>query len=157
MIPLNPLPIYRYPVTMPTSQTTQLRVILCILSLFTLIGISGCTKTVSDTAITNIAIADAARSYESRKDVLYLDARSAAEHAERRIPGSMHVDIRSFDAENAPARVRQAREIIVYGQDPGSATAIALTKRLIKAGYKRVYFMRDGMNGWVARSLPTEP
>jgi len=119
---------------------------------------SGCSNSVSDGSITNIAIADAARSFETQKSgVLYLDARTAAEHAERRIPGSVHVDIRSFDAKNPPAAVRNAREIVVYGQDPGSATAIALTKRLLNAGYKRVYFMRDGMNGWVARSLPTAP
>jgi rhodanese-related sulfurtransferase len=142
---------------MKTSNVSWIRVFQYACVVLALTAAPGCTKNVSDRAITNIAIADAARSYESQKGVLYLDARSAADYAERRIPGAMHIDIRSFDAENAPAAVRQAREIIVYGQDPGSATAIALTKRLLRAGYKRVSFMRDGMNGWVARSLPTEP
>ena len=142
---------------MNTIPITRKRVSLYIATALISASPMGCTETVSDRAITNIAIADAARSFESQKGVLYLDARSAADHAARRIPGAMHVDISSFDAENAPAAVRQAREIIVYGQDPGSARAIALTKRLLRAGYKRVSFMRDGMNGWIARSLPTEP
>jgi len=143
---------------MKILQAYHVRVIQYFLLALAIALASGCSKSVSDQSITNIAIADAARTFETqRSGVVYLDARSAAEHAERRIPGSVHVDIRSFDANNPPAAIRNAREIIVYGQDPGSATAIALTKRLLNAGYRRVYFMRDGMNGWVARSLPTAP
>ena len=117
----------------------------------------GCSKSVSDRAITNIAIADASKKIEGSAGTVFVDARSASEHAERRIPGSIHIDLRDFDPKAPPAVLRRAREIVVYGNDPGSATAIALTKRLLRADLKRVYFMRDGLNGWVARSLPTEP
>lgn len=142
---------------MKTPLQASVRGFLYFCILFSVAIGPGCSKSVSDWAITNIAIADAARSLESGRNVVYLDARSAAEHAERRIPGAIHIDIRRFDASAPPAAIRSAREIIVYGQDPGSATAIALTKRLLQADHKRVYFMRDGINGWIARSLPTEP
>ena len=99
----------------------------------------------------------ALKKIEGSAGTVFVDARSASEHAERRIPGSIHIDLRDFDPKAPPAVLRRAREIVVYGNDPGSATAIALTKRLLRADLKRVYFMRDGLNGWVARSLPTEP
>jgi rhodanese-related sulfurtransferase len=126
--------------------------------LMMLVAIPGCSKSVSDRAITNIAIADASRKMDARADgVLFVDARSASEFAERRIAGAVHLDLRDFDPKAPPAMLQRAREIIVYGNDPGSATAVALTKRLLRAEFKRVFFLRDGLNGWIARSLPTEP
>lgn len=138
--------------------TVGIRAIPYLLAASSLLAVPGCSKSVSDRAITNIAIADASRMVEAGSSgTVFVDARSASEHAERRIPGAIHIDIRDFDPEAPPASLRRAREIVVYGNDPGSATAIALTKRLLRADFKRVYFMRDGLNGWVARSLPTEP
>jgi rhodanese-related sulfurtransferase len=135
-----------------------IRTIPYLLSAIAVFASTGCSTSVSDKAITNIAIADASKKIEAGSSgTVFVDARSASEHAERRIPGSIHIDLREFDPQAPPAVLRRAREIVVYGNDPGSATAIALTKRILKADFKKVYFMRDGLNGWVARSLPTEP
>ncbi len=143
---------------MMTSTTrTFARVILYIFVIGMLLSLGGCSQKISDRAITNIAVADASKKHTGGADILFVDARSAAEYRERRIRGAIHVDLRDFDPSAPPAALRRAKEIVVYGNDPGSATAIALTKRLIKAEFKRVYFLRDGLNGWVARSLPTEP
>lgn len=133
------------------------RAIPYIFAIALLMSMGGCSKKISDRAITNIAVADASKKHTGSADILFVDARSAAEYNERHIRGAVHVDLRDFDPDAPPAIFRRAKEIVVYGNDPGSATAIALTKRLIKAEFKRVYFLRDGLNGWVARSLPTEP
>ena len=142
---------------MPKLTTLGTRAIPYFLIAIAVLAAPGCSKSVSDRAITNIAIADASKKIEGSAGTVFVDARSASEHAERRIPGAIHIDLREFDHEAPPAVLRRAREIVVYGNDPGSATAIALTKRMLRANFKRVYFMRDGLNGWVARSLPTEP
>ena len=144
-------------IMMLSNTRSFARVILYILAISMLMSAGGCSTKISDRAITNIAVADASRKHTGGTDILFVDARSAAEFQERRIRGAIHVDLRDFDPAAPPAVFRRAKEIVVYGNDPGSATAIALTKRLIKAEFKRVYFLRDGLNGWVARSLPTEP
>lgn len=146
-----------YAKRMPYLHTSQLRVFLFVLCACCLSAATGCSPKISDGSIANIAVSDSASRHASdRSRTVFVDARSAAEYTERRIPGAIRIDLRTFDAQSPPAALRSAREIIVYGQDPGSATAIALTKRLMQAGYSRVYLMRDGMNGWVARSLPTQ-
>lgn len=142
---------------MTSKSHNLIRAILYLWVSASIALLPGCSKTISDSAISSLAIADAARMLESdRSRTVFVDTRSASEFRERRIAGAIRVDLRTFDPQSPPAAIRSAREIIVYGQDPSTASSIALTKRLMQAGYNRVYHMRDGLSGWIARSLPTE-
>ena len=129
----------------------------CLLLLGGLVG--GCAAAVSDRAILEISPAEVAeRLAKSPKGVVAVDARDAEAFAQGRLPGAVRLPLNAIgnDSENAPQAVRGKSLIVVYGEDPGSAGAIALTKRLMSLGVGDVRLMRAGFISWRAQALPIE-
>jgi membrane protein DedA with SNARE-associated domain/rhodanese-related sulfurtransferase len=85
---------------------------------------------------------------------LLIDVRSAGSRDAGVIPGSRWVEARAPDDELR--RLPLTDEVIVYCACPNEASAAAISKRLLKAGFRRVRPLKGGIDAWVASGLPLE-
>ncbi len=93
---------------------------------------------------------DAKKSRESA-DLLLIDPRNPRDFAAERIPGAQNLRLSDVpsDARVVPSLDRFGT-IVVYGNNPASASAKAMTKRLITVGYGSVRFFPGGLEEWKA-------
>ncbi len=123
----------------------------------------GCSKEVSDRDIKTIALADAARlharSQSEPLEALFIDPRSKAMFDASRIAGARHLQLTADDIDRGtdPA-INRYETLVVYGNDPGSAIARAMAKRMMAIGYskKKVKLMPEGLSAWDRAGLPVE-
>jgi rhodanese-related sulfurtransferase len=132
------------------------------LALATLLGglsvthLAGCTAKISDRAVQDADVAQLARWLEREPErYAVVDVRSAEAFARGHLPSARRLSLAEA-SDGAPSWARRAKAVIVYGEDPGSATAVAMTKRLMDQGLTSVYLLREGFTGWAARGLPVE-
>lgn len=124
---------------------------------------SGCSREVSDRDIKTIALADAARLHAKAQseplEALFIDPRAKAAYDESHIAGARHLQLTADDTNRGtdPA-IDRYDAIVVYGNDPGSAIARAMAKRMMAIGYgkKKVKLMSDGLIAWDRAGLPVE-
>lgn len=130
-------------------------------------ALPGCQRQqVSDRRIDVITLADALeyhrRSEKSDPEVLFIDARRSVIAAEGTIRGALNLRPDDIDLRTGPdPRLEEKEALIVFGQDPSSAVARAMAKRLIEAGYntmlrRRVKFYAGGYNEWLESGLPID-
>jgi membrane protein DedA with SNARE-associated domain/rhodanese-related sulfurtransferase len=89
---------------------------------------------------------------------LIVDVRSPASQQEGRIPGAVWIDPRSVDASLRASGLQDAAadEVIVYCACPNEASAAAVAKQLMRAGFKRVRPLAGGIEAWTARGYAVE-
>jgi len=93
---------------------------------------------------------------ESRR-LLLLDARSAQAYSAGHIAGAEHMQLSDIDPDlGRDPRIEAYKNIVVYADNPGSATSPAVTKRLLRLRYDDVYMFAGGFDAWVEAGLPTE-
>ncbi len=121
-------------------------------------GLTGCETSVSNADIKPISLGEIREAMESGKDkaILMIDARSSRAYGEGHIPGAINMGIDSVVEREAIVDKRLAayKTLAVYGDDPGSPSAQALTKRLLFVKYDDVRMFMDGMSGWKRAGLP---
>lgn len=101
------------------------------------------------------------------KGTLFVDARVAAEYADEHVKGAINVVYKethpkesktaptdSFDLTKLPAD--KAKPMVFYCNGSPCWKGYKAAAAAIKAGYKHVYWMREGMPGWKAKGYPTE-
>lgn len=101
------------------------------------------------------------------KGGLAIDTRVAAEYAEKRIKGAINVTYKethprtskiapgdSFDLSKLPADKNKA--LVFYCNGSPCWKGYKGADAAIKAGYKQVYWFRDGLPAWEAKKFPTE-
>jgi rhodanese-related sulfurtransferase len=88
----------------------------------------------------------------NREDALVVDVSPIADFEKGHIVGSRNVQMSQFDPENkALAKVRELPVALVCRTGAISAQA---AKRLVKAGFKRVYWLDGGIAAWQQADLP---
>jgi len=88
----------------------------------------------------------------NREDALVVDVSTAGEFEKGHIVGSRNVVMSQFDPENkALAKVRELPVVVICRT--GATSALA-AKRLVKAGFKQVYWLDGGLGAWRAADLP---
>jgi len=94
---------------------------------------------------------------KSPRDALFIDARAPKYYTEGHIPGAVNYLLFDFP-QKAPVResVEAYDQKIVYGDNPGSVEANALTKRLMANGYSGVKLFAGGLEEWAQAGLPVE-
>lgn len=131
------------------------------------LAVGGCQRQqVSDRRIDIITLADALeyhrRSELPDPEVLFIDARRTAIASEGTIRGAVNLRPDDIDLRTgADPRLEEKDVLIIFGQDPSSAVARAMAKRLIEAGYntmlrRRVKFYAGGYNEWLETGLPID-
>lgn len=147
-------------------RTPQVSVWLIVFA-FWAVGLTGCNRgQVSDRRIDVINLAEAL-SYHERAaradpDVLFIDARRSVIFEEGTIRAAVNMRPNDIDLRaGTDPRLEAKDALVVFGQDPSSAVARAMAKRLIEAGYnsmlkRRVKFYAGGYNEWLATGLPVD-
>lgn len=125
-----------------------------------LIFACGCTPDINDTDVEKeaLTLGQVQKMTADTGSTLLIDARTPQDYAAGHIPGAVNLSVAQvsgIDGDIDP-RIAKFGKLIVYGNDPGSVSAMALGKRLISSGYKGVRYYPEGMMGWKAAGLPVE-
>lgn len=146
----------------------NLRHLLSALSLATLLSAPAiAADTPSELAGATLVTADRAKELAA-KGAQLLDVRSANEFAEGHIKGAKNVPYKeksekkpgfdagqdSFDLAKLPAD--KAADLIVYCNGAECWKSYKAGATAIKAGYKKVHWLRGGMPEWKAKGYPVE-
>jgi rhodanese-related sulfurtransferase len=129
--------------------------------------LSGCGKSnISDKKIQYIDLPRAVELYELQQrendTALFIDARKPERFAQGHIPGARNLRTPDIDLRyGTDPALERYKNLIVYGENPGTATVNAMAKRLIEVGYngfvkKRVKVFPGGWHEWEITGLPIE-
>ncbi len=92
-----------------------------------------------------------------KRHLILLDARSDQRYTAGHIAGAEHLQISDVNTDlGRDPRIESYDNIVVYADNPGSASSRALTKRLLRIRYDDVYMFPGGLDAWVRAGLPTE-
>ncbi|MEM0982970.1 MAG: rhodanese-like domain-containing protein [Planctomycetota bacterium] len=136
--------------------------ILAVLGTAAALLLGGCNS-IDDSDIDPISIGkvrDLLRASEREPArVVLIDPRAQSDYQEAHLPGAKHAvitDLRTDRSVGRDRRIASYDNIIVYGANPASAAARAMTKRLMVLDYKDVYLYFGGMEEWTRAGLPIE-
>lgn len=122
--------------------------------------VSGCLgpRKVSDKHIQPVMLSEVAALHEAQekrpgeKIALFLDSRPEAKFRVGHIPGARHLQLTDINPElKRDSAIEAFDEIIVYADNPGSASAKAVVKRMMGMRYDDVRLYAGGLEEW-ARS-----
>jgi rhodanese-related sulfurtransferase len=88
----------------------------------------------------------------NRENALLIDVSSLADFEKGHIPGAKHVAMNQFDPEQkdlAKAKELPVAVVCRSGQTSGQAA-----QRLVKAGFKNVFWLDGGLASWTGAQLP---
>ena len=100
-------------------------------------------KTVSPAQLTDLI---------NRESALLIDVSAIAEFEKGHILGAKHVAMSQFDPENK--LLVKARELPVALTCRSGTVSAEAAKRLVKAGFKSVYWLDGGVAAWQQAELP---
>ncbi|MCZ7633547.1 MAG: rhodanese-like domain-containing protein [Phycisphaerales bacterium] len=124
--------------------------------------LSGCGTTTSDRHLerTRISTDEVRRlTQEAERQpraIVLLDTRSEQEFRARHIAGARRIDLTKLPVRGGrDPDLESFRNLVVYGNNRGTATTKAVGKRLMELEYKNVRWFADGLDAWVAAGYPT--
>jgi rhodanese-related sulfurtransferase len=134
--------------------------LLAVLGLFTLLGV-GCDKSITENDIEFASLAEVKQLVDASKSApkatLIVDPRSESAYAAGRIPGAVNIALPSIREDDDPdPAITAYAQIVVYGDNPASPPARAMTKRLLAAGYKETRLFAGGLEEWKSAQFPIE-
>jgi rhodanese-related sulfurtransferase len=88
----------------------------------------------------------------NRESPLVVDLSSNQDFEKGHIPGARHVPLSQFDPENKELAGVRELPVAVYCKT-GTTSAQAAT-RLVKAGFKHVFWLGGGLGAWQQADLP---
>jgi rhodanese-related sulfurtransferase len=133
------------------------------------LGLAGCSSSqqifeqsrIADDKVRNVSVAELSQLYERSAQeqnlLILIDPRSKKAFEAGHIPGAKHLTLPQVppNAARDPEIERHAN-IVVYGNNPATPTAIAMTKRLLAAKYENVRFYAGGLSEWRLRGFAVE-
>ncbi len=87
------------------------------------------------------------------KDLIILDVRTKDEFNEKHISGAINIDYYSPDFTSKLEKLDRTKVYIVYCKS--GFRSKKSTEIMKKLGFKRIYNMLGGINGWIEAGLPT--
>jgi rhodanese-related sulfurtransferase len=89
----------------------------------------------------------------NRENPLLVDMSSAQDFERGHIASARHVPLSQFDPENKDLAKVKELPVAVYCKDGNTSSRAAA--RLVKAGFKHVYWLGGGLASWRSAELPT--
>lgn len=122
------------------------------------LGLGGCPPKVTEKDITSITTDELVAMLERREEnpriVLLVDPRTPGEFEAGHLPGAINLQSYQISPERGKDPKFEAYgTIVVYGENPASPEARAVTKDMIAVGYSRVRMYMDGLEDWRERKL----
>lgn len=116
---------------------------------------AGCETKITDSDIRFVKVAEVrdltsrqARAPDSRL-VALIDPRAAATFKSGHLPGARNLKLPQVPERSSPdPELASFKHLIVYGDNPGSVAARAMTKRMMAVGYKGVRLFAGGVEEW---------
>ncbi len=92
------------------------------------------------------------------EDITVLDVRSVDDFDRRRLPGARNNCVYEVAfLDRMPDLVAdKEKKVCVYGHDAGTREARMAAEKLVRAGYRRVSELRDGVAGWESAGFAVE-
>ena len=88
----------------------------------------------------------------NRQDALLVDVSAAADFEKGHIAGARNLPVSQFDPENKLlAKARELPVVLACRTGVGSADA---ARKLVKAGFKQVFWLDGGVAAWQQANLP---
>jgi 3-mercaptopyruvate sulfurtransferase SseA len=141
---------------------TPRAVLLLLLTALTGGFTGGCERTTRDTDIKLISVGEVKHLIDqqgrgNRDVVILIDPRPQKYYDQARLPGARHLILPDVPvrATTDPSITRYSN-IVVYGDDPASATARGMVKRMMAVGYRGVRLFAGGVKEWTGRGYQTE-
>jgi 3-mercaptopyruvate sulfurtransferase SseA len=126
--------------------------------------LAGCETSITDADIRVVKITEVRDLSERQardpgaRILALIDPRSSKQFDVARIPGARNMKLPQVPERSAPDPSLAAYgHIIVYGDNPASASARAMTKRMMAVGYKGVRLFAGGLDEWLVAGYPIEP
>ncbi|MEM9083262.1 MAG: rhodanese-like domain-containing protein [Planctomycetota bacterium] len=139
---------------MLTQKSKQRARIIC-LGMVLAFSLTGCDKKVSDRDLRFVSSAEVANQIRTpQPGVILVDARGPSEFQAGTIPGAINLPLPTVDSGEGTSALNGFDRIIVFGDTPSDARAIALTKRLMGL-QKRAAMFEEGYLTWRSKGLPT--
>lgn len=90
-------------------------------------------------------------------EVAFVDVRKDSDWDAGRIPGSIHLDIKSkYNEENLAGEVKKDEAVVLYCNGPSCMRSSDASKLAVNWGYSKVHYYRDGFPAWKAAGNPVE-
>jgi rhodanese-related sulfurtransferase len=89
----------------------------------------------------------------NRENALLVDLSSNQDYERGHIVGAKHVPLSQFDPENKDLAKVKDLPVAVYCKN--GTTSAQAAKRLLKAGFKQVFWLGGGLAAWQQADLPT--
>jgi rhodanese-related sulfurtransferase len=122
-------------------------------------SLGACNNDVTDADLEKriITLPEVRKELAAKSPPLLIDARSRQDFSVEHIPGAVNMGVTSVSGMRGDTdpRLLAYPLLIVYGQDPASAGARALGKRMIASGYDDVRFFAGGVSAWKQAGLAT--
>ena len=126
---------------------------------------AGCMgpRKVSDKDIKAVSISRVLELVESQRGdpgerkLLLIDSRASAKYRAGHLPGAENILLSGIDPnKKRDKRMDSYDEIVVYADNPGSASARGLVKRMLVMRYDDVRLFAGGYDQWVTSGLDVE-
>jgi rhodanese-related sulfurtransferase len=117
--------------------------------------LGGCERKTRDTDIQIISLSEMKTLMDRREgQIVLVDPRPVAAYEAGHIPGARNIQLPQVPPQGgADPSLAAYRHIVVYGEDPGSAVARGMTKRLLAVGHRGVRLYAGGMREWRGRGF----
>lgn len=122
-------------------------------------AVGGCDRKTRDTDIRIISLAEMKNLMDRGAagrggEIVLVDPRPVRAYEAGHIPGARNIQLPQINPRGSgDPSLAQFRNIVVYGEDPGSAVARGMTKRLIAVGHRGVRLYAGGMREWRGRGF----
>lgn len=104
-----------------------------------------------------LALVDRQQREPDRNRLLLIDPRSELSFQRGHLPGAWNILLSYINPElGRDPQIEAYDHIVVYGDNPGTASAKAMVKRLLRIRYKGVRWFPGGLEEWQRAGLPVE-
>ena len=138
---------------LPGSNTSVMKQ-LVLLSLLALPSSQIAFAQVNNEMIKNVSVVEFKGVMDSLKDEVVVDLRTPEELKQGKIPGATVIDYFGADFEPALQKLDKKKVYLLYCAGGGRSGDTA--ELMSKMGFKKVYNLEPGFNGWVKQKMPVE-
>lgn len=87
----------------------------------------------------------------------FIDVRKDSDYEAGRVPGAIHLELKSiYSPETLADEVEKDEDIVIYCNGHKCLRSAIASEKAVKWGFKNVYYFRDGLPGWKAAGYSVE-